>query len=71
MYDMPEANKWVGMIHGLLFIAYVIMVFLVGREQKWTASEKFLAYLASLVPFGTFIADAKIFRKKAAAENVQ
>ena len=63
MYEMPSPNKVIGMAHGVLFIAYVIMVFIVAREKKWTLAEQFWAYIASLLPFGTFFADAKIFRK--------
>lgn len=63
MYDMPMPNKVIGMAHGILFIAYIGLVFIVAREKKWSLSEQFWAYLASLLPFGTFVADAKIFKK--------
>lgn len=61
-YEMGMPNKIVGMAHGVLFIIYCIMVFIVNKEQKWSLSTNFWAYLASLIPFGTFIADAKIFK---------
>lgn len=61
-YDMPMPNKIVGMAHGFLFIAYCLMVFVVNREMKWSLSINFWAYLASLIPFATFVADAKIFK---------
>lgn len=64
MYDMPMPNKIVGMAHGFLFIAYCIMVFVVNQEKKWSLLTNFWAYLASLIPFGTFVADAKIFKKE-------
>jgi integral membrane protein len=51
------------MIHGVLFIAYCIWVLLVAREEKWNYKITFLALLASLIPFGTFIADRKIFKR--------
>jgi integral membrane protein len=63
MLDYPMPNKIVGMLHGFLFIAYVFFVFIVG-SKNWSKKEQFLAYLASLVPAGTFIVDAKIFRSK-------
>lgn len=63
MYDMPAPNKVVGMAHGFLFIAYCAMVFIVNQEKKWSLATNFWAYLASLIPFGTFVADAKIFKK--------
>ena len=61
--DIPEPNKIVGYAHGFLFIAYVIFVFLVSLEKKWSFKTLFLAQIASLLPFGTFVADAKIFKK--------
>lgn len=64
-YDMPMANKIVGYAHGFLFIAYVILVFMVAVEKKWSFMTTFWALAASLLPFGTFVADAKIFKKEA------
>lgn len=64
LYEMPMPNKIVGMAHGFLFIAYCIMVFVVNQEKNWSFLTNIWAYLASLVPFGTFVADAKIFKKE-------
>jgi len=61
--QMPLPNQIVGMAHGFLFIGYVLLVFIVAREKKWDFKTQFWAYIASLLPFGTFVADAKIFRK--------
>ena len=60
---MPLPNQVVGMAHGFLFIFYVLMVFIVAREKKWALRTQFGAYLASLLPFGTFVADSRIFRR--------
>lgn len=62
MMEMPTPNKVVGMAHGIFFIAYLILVYIVNQDQKWSFKTNFWAYFASLVPFGTFIADAKIFK---------
>jgi integral membrane protein len=64
VYDMPTPNKIVGMAHGFLFITYCIMVFVVNQERKWGFITNFWAYLASLIPFGTFVVDAKILKKE-------
>jgi integral membrane protein len=64
VYEMPMPNKIVGMAHGFLFIAYCIMVFVVNLERKWSFITNILAYLASLIPFGTFVMDAKFFKKE-------
>jgi integral membrane protein len=51
------------MAHGVLFIAYCIWVIVVANDKKWKFSTTFLAGIASLLPFGTFVADSKIFKK--------
>jgi len=62
MMQITAPNKIVGMGHGILFIAYVFLVFWASTETKWDLKTKFWAYIASLLPFGTFVADAKIFK---------
>jgi|SRR5690554_5261577 len=62
MFDMPMPNKIVGMAHGILFMAYCVMVFVVNLDKKWSLRINFWAYIASLIPFATFYADAKIFK---------
>jgi len=62
IWDMPEFIYSTGMAHGLLFVLYVFFVLLVGYQLKWSLRKCFWALLASLVPFGTFIADKKLFR---------
>ena len=55
-------NMFIGLIHGLLFIAYVIAVIQIKFDQNWTYKKTFLALLAAVIPFGTFWADFKLFR---------
>lgn len=52
----------VGMLHGLLFIAYIAWLFVVAAERKKGIKFIFLGGLASLLPFGTFVADVKLFK---------
>jgi integral membrane protein len=60
--NLPGPNKVVGMVHGGLFIAYVWAVVQVAVELGWGWQKTALALLASIVPFGTFWADAKLFK---------
>jgi integral membrane protein len=62
-YMMPQPNYVVGMFHGVLFIAYVFLVLKVAFTKKWSILVTLLALAASLIPFGTFYADNKIFSK--------
>ena len=61
-YLMREPNYIVGMIHGFLFMLYVVMLLMIWRKYKWSFGKTTLAFIASLVPFGTFVADKKLFR---------
>jgi len=63
LFDMPEPTRPVGMAHGVLFIMYVALVLLVQSKYKWSLKTTFWALLASIIPFGTFVADSKIFKK--------
>jgi integral membrane protein len=63
-YGMPKPNYVVGMLHGGLFILYVILLIQVGVSYKWGLVKMFWGFVASLIPFGTFYADVKLFREK-------
>ena len=59
---IKEPNLYVGMAHGWLFIIYIVLCIQNIYLRKWSFKIAFLALAASLVPVGTFIADAKIFK---------
>jgi integral membrane protein len=63
-FDMPGPNKVFGMVHGLLFVLYVLAVIQMKIERDWTIKKTLLALLASVIPFGTFWADIKLFREE-------
>ncbi len=56
-FDSPEAVKLVGMAHGFLFVAYILLLVLVKVDQNWNFSLFVRSGLVSLLPFGTFYAD--------------
>ena len=62
-YAMPQPNYVVGLAHGILFVLYVGLVLQVSFLHKWNLLKMFWAFLASLVPFGTFYADKVLFRE--------
>ena len=61
-FDKPEYNQHVGMAHGLLFVAYVVLVLMATFEQKWNVKTTLICLLASIIPFGTFYVDKKYFK---------
>lgn len=60
MADMPMAVKITGSVHGFLFVAFMVFLLLAWVQYKWSFSKATLAFLSSLVPFGTFLFDRKI-----------
>jgi integral membrane protein len=61
-FGMPEMVKKVGMMHGLLFVLYVMAVVIAKFEKDWSLGKTALALLVSFIPFGTFWADSKLFK---------
>jgi integral membrane protein len=53
-------NKIVGMIHGALFIYYIIAVFLVKDKFGWDLKKTAIALIAAVIPFGTFYVEKKM-----------
>lgn len=60
MFDNPILVKYVGMGHGVLFIAFLVVLFVVCEKQKWSLKIFILGLIASILPFGPFIFDAKL-----------
>ena len=61
-FDMPAPNKAIGMAHGVLFLIYILAVIQLHIAQEWKIKLTLKALLASIIPFGTFYMDHKIFR---------
>lgn len=59
---MPQPNLVVGMAHGILFIGYIAAVLLARAEYGMSLKNTFWSMLAAVVPFGTFVADSRIFK---------
>ncbi|MCT4700101.1 MULTISPECIES: DUF3817 domain-containing protein [Tenacibaculum] len=50
----PEYVKMLGMPHGLLFVAYIIIAIMLKFELKWSSKTFGIVCLLSILPFGTF-----------------
>jgi len=51
--------KSLGMPHGLLFLAYVVLALFIRSRMKWDPKTTFIVLIASLLPFGTFYVNKK------------
>ena len=55
--------KLLGMPHGVLFIAYIILSFVMRKKMNWNTTSFITILLASIIPFGTFYVDKKYLSK--------
>lgn len=60
--------KALGMPHGILFVTYVIMAFVIKfafkEIQQWNLKDFLIILVCSLLPFGTFYVDKKYLQTK-------
>ena len=54
---MPMAVTIVGGLHGLLFVVFIILAYQVKESFKKDNKWLFVAFLASIIPFGTLVMD--------------
>jgi integral membrane protein len=68
-YQFGHDFVWpVGMAHGVLWLAFVLMSLVVSHVRKWSVGAWLVALLCSVVPFGFLYLDARIKREIAATE---
>ncbi|WP_298154602.1 DUF3817 domain-containing protein [Flavobacterium sp.] len=49
----------IGMTHGVLFVAYVILAIMLKIELSWPTKKFVIIGVASILPFGTFYVEKK------------
>ena len=62
-FDVPEAVSVVGMLHGVLFVLYVVAIVWAAVACRWAIWKPLVAFAAAFLPFGPFVFDAKVARK--------
>lgn len=67
--NMPLAVKIMGSLHGVLFVAFVVLAWEVKGDNQKGFLWLMKAFLASLLPFGTFVMD-KYWKKEEAMITV-
>ncbi|MCK5816222.1 MAG: DUF3817 domain-containing protein [Flavobacteriaceae bacterium] len=62
LLEDPQYVKMLGMPHGMFFIGYVVLAFLIRSDYKWNSRQFMVILIASVIPFGTFYVDKKYLR---------
>src|SRR5688572_29585194 len=72
---LPLAVRVVGSIHGALFLVFLVALYRAARGREWPHRRSLAAFVASILPFGTFVFDASLRREidslQAAAGTVE
>lgn len=63
-FGFEAAVKYTGWAHGILFIAYIVLLLIVWKQYNWTFKKVVFAFIASLLPFGTFVLDKQLRENK-------
>ena len=62
-FDITEPNYVIGMVHGILFVIYNLLILKHSKLKNWSIREIIFLCFLSLVPFGTFYGDHKYFKR--------
>lgn len=55
-----------GPIHGLLFIAYVVLALNLRKPAGWTGKQTFWILVGAVLPFGGYVVDRWLVRRERA-----
>jgi integral membrane protein len=58
-----------GPIHGLLFVAYVVMALNLRSELGWTNKQTFWILVGAVLPFGGYVVDWWLVRRERAGSG--
>ncbi len=64
---MPMAVTIVGGLHGALFVAFMVFIYLVRDKYNKSLGWGVKAFVASIIPFGTFYMDKEWKREEETA----
>lgn len=57
---IPEVVKIVGPVHGVLFLTFLVLLFSHAGKRELGLLKTLTGFLASFIPFGTFLFKAKV-----------
>ena len=61
--DLPLAVRIVGSLHGGLFLLFLVALYRAASKRGWPRRRSLIAFVASIVPFGTFVFDRSLRRE--------
>ncbi|WP_434421599.1 DUF3817 domain-containing protein [Nannocystis pusilla] len=64
---IPEAVRYVGWAHGLLFVLFILALLSASTAARWPLAKIAGAFIASIIPFGAFVLERRLREEERAA----
>lgn len=64
---IPEAVRYVGWAHGLLFVLFILALLSASTAARWPLTKIAGAFIASVIPFGAFVLERRLREEERAA----
>ena len=61
--DLPLMVKYVGWLHGVLFLAYMFQLLYITIQLKWKFKRLFAYFIAAFLPLAPFFVDRNLKRE--------
>lgn len=60
VWAMPLAVRYVGMVHGLLWLVLIVLLIAVAWRMRWSLGRSSAVFFSSIVPFGFLLIDRRM-----------
>jgi integral membrane protein len=62
-FGQPQLVAIVGMTHGFLYMAYIVLTLLLAERCRWKPLDALLILVAGTVPFASFVAERRVTQR--------
>jgi integral membrane protein len=62
-FGEPRPVAYVGMLHGFLYMAYIVCTLILAERCRWRPLEALVILLAGTIPIATFVAERHVARR--------
>jgi integral membrane protein len=67
--DQPVGVEILGPVHGLLFVAYVLLAVYLATRSGWSPRTTLLVLVGAVLPFGGYVVDRWLARRPLGATS--
>jgi integral membrane protein len=59
-FDTPGPVAVVGMLHGFLYMAYILLTLILAERARWKPLDAVVVALAGTIPIASFVAERRV-----------